>query len=450
MRKINNNISAAIISNIIFEPYFLPLLKSIFGISDNLEANAHLIPYDEYIDSEYKKLFVNSDLIIVWLKFEELFSDIWDHIYLGAASERKAIDETVGLCERLYADLAGYSNAHVLWFLFEDYYRQSHVAQGQVYNGLIDSINKKICDELCEYENVTFIDLKSLIAKVGIVNSYDAKGKYRWNAPYSKALIEAAVKEIHKQYLIENGITKKCLVLDCDNVLWDGILSEDGIENIHLGNSGFGRAYHQIPPYIKRDDIFEICIDINFDVFWGEYEGKRINISSFLSDAIELYVYGCNIKSLSILKAFLQLALHHYKDMNSIFLLATEKTIKFDTFKDVYYLLKNNLDAIILDKLYAMSVEYEIIPYVFYVLYYTGQVFDDNILNQYIEAFKTPEGEALLNCYGLCEKERREWKCDFKTRLDSDNLYELIKEKLTERDKEKIAINKRIFLGINE
>lgn len=250
MRKINNNISAAIISNIIFEPYFLPLLKSIFGISDNLEANARLIPYDEYIESEYKKLFVNSDLIIVWLNFEELFSDIWDHIYLGTVSERQAIDETVGLCEQLYADLAGYSNAHVLWFLFEDYYRQSYIAQGQVYNGLIDSINKKIRDELCENENVTFIDLKSLIAKVGIVNSYDAKGKYRWNAPYSKALIEAAVKEIHKQYLIENGITKKCLVLDCDNVLWGGILSEDGIENIHLGNSGFGRAYQDFQRFI--------------------------------------------------------------------------------------------------------------------------------------------------------------------------------------------------------
>ena len=86
----------------------------------------------------------------------------------------------------------------------------------------------------------------------------------------------------------------------------------------------------------------------------------------------------------------------------------------------------------------------------YYILYYTGQVFDDDVLKQYIDAFRTPDGEALLNCYGLCEKERREWKYDFKKRLDSDNLYELIKEDLTERDKKKIAINKRVFLGINE
>lgn len=210
----------------------------------------------------------------------------------------------------------------------------------------------------------------------------------------------------------------------------------------------FLSASHQTLPYTCKHNY--LTIDINFDILWGEYEGKRIDIEEFLSDTIEMEIYGVKVKTLPPLKAMIQLILHHYKDMNSLFLLATRKSIRYDMFKDVYYLLKNNLDAIPLDKLYAMSAEYEIIPYVFYVLYYTGQVFDDDLLKQYIEAFRTPEGEALLNCYGLCEKERREWKCDFKTRLDSDNLYDLIKEDLTERDKEKIAINKRVFLGINE
>lgn len=97
-----------------------------------------------------------------------------------------------------------------------------------------------------------------------------------------------------------------------------------------------------------------------------------------------------------------------------------------------------------------MSVEYEIIPFVFYVFYYTGQVFDDEVLKRYTEAFRVPEGEALLNCYGLCTKERKEWKFDFKTRLESENLYELIKDDLTDKDREKIAVNKRVFMGVSE
>lgn len=207
---------------------------------------------------------------------------------------------------------------------------------------------------------------------------------------------------------------------------------------------------HQLLSYVNMFDNFYVVVDLNFDVFWGEYEGKRIDIEEFLSDTIEMEIYGVKVKTLPPIKAMIQLVLHHYKDMNSIFLLATRKSIKYDMFKDVYYLLKNNLDTIPLDKLYDMSAEYEIIPYVFYVLYYTGQVFDDEILKQYIETFRTPEGEALLNCYGLCAKERKEWKCDFKTRLDADNLYDLIKDDLTEKDREKIAINKRIFMGVSE
>lgn len=208
---------------------------------------------------------------------------------------------------------------------------------------------------------------------------------------------------------------------------------------------------HQVASWHKNSMLCgRVIVDLNFDIFWGEYEGKRIDIEKFLSDTIEMEIYGVRVKTLPPIKAMIQLILHHYKDMNSLFLLATRKSIKYDMFKDVYYLLKNNIETISLDNLYTMSAEYEIIPYVFYVLYYTGQVFDDDVLKQYIEAFRTPEGEALLNCYGLCEKEQREWKCDFKTRLDSDHLYELIKDDLTERDREKIAINKRIFLGISE
>ncbi len=229
------------------------------------------------------------------------------------------------------------------------------------------------------------------------------------------------------------------------------LLYEYGFESKtkkHKDKIAFLSTSHQVAPWIKEIPPWGIIVvDLNFDIFWGEYEGKRIDIDTFLSDTIETEIYGVKVNTLPPIKALIQLILHHYKDMNSIFLLATRKSIKYDMFKDVYYLLKNNLDAIPLDKLYVISAEYEIVPYVFYVLYYTGQIFDDDILKQYIETFRTPEGEALLNCYGLCSKERKEWKYDFQTRLEADCLYELIKNDLTEKDHEKIRFNTRILGG---
>lgn len=39
-------------------------------------------------------------------------------------------------------------------------------------------------------------------------------------------------------------------MLDCDNVLWGGILSEDGFENIKLSSSGLGKPYQDFQRYL--------------------------------------------------------------------------------------------------------------------------------------------------------------------------------------------------------
>ena len=204
---------------------------------------------------------------------------------------------------------------------------------------------------------------------------------------------------------------------------------------------------HQSPTYIKKTKISYIYLDLNHSIFWGEYAGKCVDIDTFLEDIIDTEIYGCNMKTLPPIKMLIQLILHHYKDMNSIFLLATRKSIKRSMFDDVYFLLKNNLEDIPLDKLYTLSKFYEIIPFVYYVLYHVGLFFQDETLREYISAFKTDEGERLLNCYGLNDNERREWKFSVTMRLETENLYDLIKDDLTAKDIEKINMNRRVFLG---
>ena len=234
----------SVISDIIFDPHFPPLIKKHFG--DN--ANVYPIPYGEQNDDEHRKRLDISDVVIVWLNIETAFSNIWNIRYSQAATEQQIIEKVVSSCKKLYDDLQAYKNAHVLWFLFEDYFIKLPIVSGYHYDALVDKINIELSNAL--KNNVSFIDLKRITAEIGIANAYDSKGKYRWSAPYSKALVETAVKEIHKQYLIEKGVTKKCLVLDCDNVLWGGILSEDSVENLKLGGSGFGRPYQDFQRFV--------------------------------------------------------------------------------------------------------------------------------------------------------------------------------------------------------
>jgi len=204
---------------------------------------------------------------------------------------------------------------------------------------------------------------------------------------------------------------------------------------------------HQLIEYTKYYDDMMIEIDLNFDILWGEYQGSRIDMDNFLSDTIAMDIHGIRVKTLTPIKALIQLVLHHYKDMNSIFLLATKKSIKHIMFKDLYYYFKNNKHHFPLEKLYKLCEKYEVVPYVYYILYYTGLLFDDKDLQQYVDAFYCEEGNNLIDHYGLNESEQHKWSVDFKTRLDSNNLFDLIKDDLTVKDIEKININKKLFLS---
>lgn len=244
----NPTVQISVISNIILEPYFIPIVKRYLGN----DVSLYPIPYEEYTDIRYQHQISKSEMIIIWLNFESMFPEFFNVLFSRTKDEKEVIKEVSDLYECIYMYLAARTNARIIWFLFEDYYTNLPTVLGHcpLCNGLIDKINMRISETLCDVDNISFIDLKHLIAEIGIANAYNPKGKYRWNAPYSKLLIEAAVKEIHKQYLIENGITKKCLVLDCDNVLWGGILSDDGIENIKLGSSGQGREFQDFQRFV--------------------------------------------------------------------------------------------------------------------------------------------------------------------------------------------------------
>ena len=61
---------------------------------------------------------------------------------------------------------------------------------------------------------------------------------------------------------------------------------------------------HQLLPYKKYFNDLPITIDLNFDVFLGEFTNKCIDIDEFLSDVIYIEVYGYKIKTLLLLPLF--------------------------------------------------------------------------------------------------------------------------------------------------
>lgn len=236
-------LNIAVITNITVEPFFGMYLKDVFE-KEKLNVRLNSIPFNEYFLQENSDKLINADQIIVWLNIDSFYPNLINDLTCEKVNTDDIEQDTQNKFTELNAYLKQKSRAPILWIGAEDYccYPYAyHLGYSLINKGLIDRINTAL-NEIVE-ENDTYVDSKTIIAKLGIERAFDNKSKYRWNTPYSRDLLQEVADEVHKQYLIRNGITKKCVVLDCDNVLWGGILSEDGIEGIQLGNSGLGRPY---------------------------------------------------------------------------------------------------------------------------------------------------------------------------------------------------------------
>lgn len=203
---------------------------------------------------------------------------------------------------------------------------------------------------------------------------------------------------------------------------------------------------HQLMSFHKKKRGINIEIDVNFDIFLGEYEGQRIDMCEYMDKPVKMDLFGYEVNVLCPEKALIQLILHHYKEMNSLYVLSTKNPFNYMMYRDVYYLWKNNLHDINLDEFYTRCSNYGIVPYVYYVLFFTNKIFDDKRLEKFVSRFETDEGIAALSLYGLKDSERRQWNLDFKFRLLSDDVWSNIQKEMSSQDKKKIEVNREIFL----
>jgi len=97
-----------------------------------------------------------------------------------------------------------------------------------------------ICTALNDYlantvpANTTIIDIDKVIARVSVAKAVDFRNYYSSKSLYTADFIKEYVSFITPVFRSINGKTKKGLIFDCDNTLWNGIIGEDGMDGIAM------------------------------------------------------------------------------------------------------------------------------------------------------------------------------------------------------------------------
>ena len=105
----------------------------------------------------------------------------------------------------------------------------------------------------------TLIDLDAITAASGTDTVTDDTKWAMYRQPYTSAFWLELGRNAAEVVLRERIAAPKCLVLDCDNTLWGGVIGEDGLGGIQLGDtfpgSGF-RTFQKIIKQVKDAGVF--------------------------------------------------------------------------------------------------------------------------------------------------------------------------------------------------
>lgn len=127
----------------------------------------------------------------------------------------------------------------------------------------VKKLNVLLMEWASEKKNLFLVDLASLFAKKGYDQCFDPKMYVSADMVYSLDVLPFIAKNVHDVIQAVSGSFKKCIILDLDNTTWGGIIGDDGMEGIQIGDLGLGKVFTDLQLWVKelrkRGIIIAVC-----------------------------------------------------------------------------------------------------------------------------------------------------------------------------------------------
>jgi FkbH-like protein len=127
----------------------------------------------------------------------------------------------------------------------------SYDIHGRTY--LLNRLNLEFAKEAQANTSLYINDINYLSSSIGLKMWFDKNIWFTAKYAVSFEAIPLLANNIVNVIMAILGETKKCLVLDLDNTCWGGVIGDDGLNGIKLGNeSASGEAYMAFQQYAKE------------------------------------------------------------------------------------------------------------------------------------------------------------------------------------------------------
>ena len=154
-------------------------------------------------------------------------------------------------------------------------------------------LNNKIRELARERPNMVTFDLEAIIHRRGYDACHDRRLFYVTKSPFSKQGVQWIAEALGQVVLSLTRSAKKVIAVDLDNTLWGGVIGEDGLAGIRLGDDGPDRAFHDfqmvLRSFMSRGVLLAIVSKNNLEdavSVFEQHPGMRLSLDHF--SAVEI------------------------------------------------------------------------------------------------------------------------------------------------------------------
>ena len=137
-------------------------------------------------------------------------------------------------------------------------------------------INTGLMDLAEKISQVHILDIAAMGSQLGLSALQNPELYINADIPYATDSEAKIAWEFVSIVSVIQGKFKKCLIMDLDNTLWGGIIGDDGMAGIQIGNLGIGKAFTEIQKWAKqlkeRGIILAICSKNQEDIAKEPFE----------------------------------------------------------------------------------------------------------------------------------------------------------------------------------
>ncbi len=206
----------------------------------------------------------NSNGVLIYMTPERIYED---YVETDEENRKTFAESYVQRIKNYWELINNYSKANILQSTIVEYDDGVFGSYGsKVESSFIfqlRKINYLITEAALGNPSVFIADFKELQNQIGRRNTTDPKMYYMAKISTSVEVLPDYAKCVVDVIASMVGRSKKCIILDLDNTLWGGVIGEDGLAGIKIGNLGSGHAFSDLQIWLKelrkRGILLAVC-----------------------------------------------------------------------------------------------------------------------------------------------------------------------------------------------